>query len=186
MECLFTKSQAAGDEPADKEDDCGEFLCRLDGKLRLRNERLHRKLVAWAELLDAAGWCVALKRPDDGTIWLGRLAKMHLLELGGEPTTWSGLTVVLSHIPESSFYRRGSALLIWSGKSIFPPEPKSEANLTRREKEVMCWLREGKSGHEMSIILGCSPRTVDKHLANIYRKLGVSDRSAAIFGTRTL
>lgn len=186
MAFLVTKSQTAGNERPDEEVDCSESLGRLDGKLRQRNERLHGKLVAWAELLDSAGWCVALKRPDDGTLWLGGLAKVHLQELGGEPTIWSELTMALSHIPESSFHRRGGALIIWSGKSVLHPEPQPEANLTRREKEVMCWLREGKTGHEMSIIMGCSPRTVDKHLANIYRKLGVSDRSAAIFRARTL
>jgi DNA-binding CsgD family transcriptional regulator len=184
MERLFTKS--AG-EPADIEDDCGEFLCRLDGKLRQRNERLHSKLVAWAELLNSAGWCVALKQPDDGSIWLGGLAKVYLQELGGEPTTWGELAMAMSHIPESLFHRRSGALLIWSGKSVFPLEPQPEANLTRREKEVMCWLREGKTGPEMAIILGCSPRTVDKHLGNLYRKLGIHNRSAAIFGPpRTL
>lgn len=187
MEDSSTKSQTAADAPPDKQEGFGEFLDGFYKEMRQRNKQLYSKLVAWAELVDAAGWCVALKQPDDGAVWLGGLAKLDLQELGGEPTTWSELTLALSHIPESSFHRRGGALLIWSGKSVLPPKSQLEANLTRREKEIMCWLREGKTGSEMAIILGCSHRTVDKHLGNLYRKLGIHNRSAAIFGPpRTL
>lgn len=52
--------------------------------------------------------------------------------------------------------------------------------LTLRESQVFGWLREGKRNSEISIILGCSKRTVDKHVENILRKTGAETRTAAV------
>jgi DNA-binding CsgD family transcriptional regulator len=52
--------------------------------------------------------------------------------------------------------------------------------LTRREHEVILWLRRGKSNAEIAAILGIKPSTVGKHLERIYPKLGVESRAAAI------
>ncbi len=51
--------------------------------------------------------------------------------------------------------------------------------LTEREAEVLSWTARGKSNREMSLILGISPRTVNKHLERIFTKLGVENRAAA-------
>ena len=51
--------------------------------------------------------------------------------------------------------------------------------LTRRESEVLSWVVEGKTNRETAIILGLSARTVQIHLKNVYRKLGVETRTAA-------
>jgi DNA-binding CsgD family transcriptional regulator len=52
--------------------------------------------------------------------------------------------------------------------------------LTEREAEVLHWVVEGKSNSETAIILDISVRTVDKHLQNVFSKLGVENRSAAL------
>lgn len=52
--------------------------------------------------------------------------------------------------------------------------------LTLREKQVFEWLREGKRNSEIAIILGCAPRTVDKHVENILRKTGAETRTGAV------
>jgi DNA-binding CsgD family transcriptional regulator len=52
--------------------------------------------------------------------------------------------------------------------------------LTAREREVMRWLGAGKSDRDIGEILGCSHRTVQKHLQRIYDKLGVETRTAAV------
>jgi DNA-binding CsgD family transcriptional regulator len=52
--------------------------------------------------------------------------------------------------------------------------------LTRREAEVLTWLASGKTNHEIAAILGVRARTIDKHLENIYAKLGVENRTAAV------
>ena len=52
--------------------------------------------------------------------------------------------------------------------------------LTRREGDVMQWVAAGKTDKEVAALLGLSPRTVHKHLQNIYAKLGVETRTAAV------
>ena len=60
-----------------------------------------------------------------------------------------------------------------------PAEFSSEFGLTTREREVLSWLSKGKTNRDIAQILGLSPRTVDKHLEQIYAKLGVENRTAA-------
>ena len=65
-----------------------------------------------------------------------------------------------------------------SGASL-PQEFSKELGLTSREGEVLSWLSKGKTNRDIAQILGLSPRTVDKHLEQIYAKLGVENRTAA-------
>lgn len=51
--------------------------------------------------------------------------------------------------------------------------------MTRRQAEVLHWVAEGKTNTEISIVLGISPRTVQKHLEQIFQLLGVETRTAA-------
>lgn len=60
-----------------------------------------------------------------------------------------------------------------------PAAFSSELGLTTRESEVLSWLAKGKTNRDIAQILGLSPRTVDKHLEQIYSKLGVENRTAA-------
>ena len=60
-----------------------------------------------------------------------------------------------------------------------PAEFSSELGLTTREGEVLSWLAKGKTNRDIAQILGLSPRTIDKHLEQIYSKLGVENRTAA-------
>jgi DNA-binding NarL/FixJ family response regulator len=52
--------------------------------------------------------------------------------------------------------------------------------LTAREEQVLRLVADGLTDAAIGHRLGCSPRTVDKHLEHIYRSLGVSCRTAAI------
>jgi DNA-binding NarL/FixJ family response regulator len=52
--------------------------------------------------------------------------------------------------------------------------------LTQRQRQVLGLAAEGLTDAAIGRRLDCSPRTVDKHLEHIYRKLGVSCRTAAI------
>jgi len=60
-----------------------------------------------------------------------------------------------------------------------PLEFSRDLGLTSREGEVLSWLSKGKTNRDIAQILGLSPRTVDKHLEQIYSKLGVENRTAA-------
>ncbi|HWM01079.1 MAG TPA: response regulator transcription factor [Actinophytocola sp.] len=51
-----------------------------------------------------------------------------------------------------------------------------ESILTAREEEVVKLIAEGHSGKEIADILVISPKTVDRHRANILQKLGLRDR----------
>lgn len=60
-------------------------------------------------------------------------------------------------------------------------------DLTAREAEVLKWIAMGKSNAEIAIILDISPRTINTHLVQIFRKLGVENRtSAAIIAHKRL
>lgn len=52
-------------------------------------------------------------------------------------------------------------------------------SLTTREAEVLLWISRGKSNREIGEILNISPRTVNKHLEQVFVKLGVENRAAA-------
>lgn len=56
---------------------------------------------------------------------------------------------------------------------------QKQGSLTRREAEVLLWVSYGKTNKTVSEILGISPRTVNKHLEQVFRKLGVETRAAA-------
>jgi DNA-binding response OmpR family regulator/DNA-binding CsgD family transcriptional regulator len=51
--------------------------------------------------------------------------------------------------------------------------------LTSREAEVLLWVARGKSNKDISVVLNISPRTVNKHLEQVFQKLGVENRASA-------
>lgn len=51
--------------------------------------------------------------------------------------------------------------------------------LTSREAEVLVWISRGKQNREISEILHISPRTVNKHLEQVFEKMGVENRASA-------
>ncbi len=58
--------------------------------------------------------------------------------------------------------------------------------LTTRESQVLLWISRGKSNREIGEILDISPRTVNKHLEQVFVKLGVENRAAAAARAVTL
>ncbi len=65
---------------------------------------------------------------------------------------------------------------------IFEKKRQENGNilLSPREKEILDWLKRGKSSWEISIILGISERTVNFHVNNVMRKLDASKRQQAV------
>jgi|GEM_PF-3060276 DNA-binding CsgD family transcriptional regulator len=53
------------------------------------------------------------------------------------------------------------------------PEP---TRLTSREMECLSWVLEGKTNWEIGVLMGVAARTVQFHLANCARKMGVHNR----------
>jgi len=60
------------------------------------------------------------------------------------------------------------------------------ALLTRREIQVLHWVRHGKTNLEIGQILGISAPTVKNHLQNLMRKLNVANRAQAVAKSATL
>jgi DNA-binding response OmpR family regulator/DNA-binding CsgD family transcriptional regulator len=56
---------------------------------------------------------------------------------------------------------------------------KQQFAVTGREADVLLWIAKGKTNREIAQILDMSPRTVNKHLEQIFRKLGVENRTSA-------
>jgi DNA-binding CsgD family transcriptional regulator len=52
-------------------------------------------------------------------------------------------------------------------------------NLTPREAEVLFWISEGKSNHDIGVILDASTGTIRKHVEHIFAKLNVENRTTA-------
>jgi DNA-binding NarL/FixJ family response regulator len=60
-----------------------------------------------------------------------------------------------------------------------PTHLQQSLPITKRESEVLYWVSYGKTSWEISQILSMSPRTVNKHLEQIFKKLGVDNRTSA-------
>jgi DNA-binding NarL/FixJ family response regulator len=58
--------------------------------------------------------------------------------------------------------------------------PGAHLGLTRREAELLSLLGEGLPPRDAALRMGLSPETVRTHTRNLYRKLGVNDRAAAV------
>lgn len=52
--------------------------------------------------------------------------------------------------------------------------------LSEREVQVLRWIRDGKTNHEIGQILSISPLTVKNHVQKILRKLNVANRAQAV------
>ena len=58
------------------------------------------------------------------------------------------------------------------------PDSAQSRPLTKRELEVVEWIAAGKRNSEIGKILGCSSRTVQKHVQHILEKLHLETRIA--------
>jgi len=52
--------------------------------------------------------------------------------------------------------------------------------LSRREAEMLFWISKGKTDSEIAGLCSISIRTVQKHIENVFAKLGVETRTAAV------
>ncbi len=59
------------------------------------------------------------------------------------------------------------------------PSPPTQVNLTPRETDILELVVEGKSNRDVAAALFLSEKTVKAHLAAIFRKMGVSNRTQA-------
>ena len=60
-------------------------------------------------------------------------------------------------------------------KDDVPPDP-----LTRREREVVQLVAEGKTTKEVAQILGVSVKTAESHRARVMEKLGIHETASLV------
>ena len=64
--------------------------------------------------------------------------------------------------------------------------PERLPNLTRRQRECLAWVEQGKSSSDIGTILGLSAETVNEHVGEACRRLGVRTRIQAVVSARAL
>ena len=72
-----------------------------------------------------------------------------------------------------------SCVLAAAGLRAAPPPSTWPAGLTAREVEVLRLIARGRSNRDVAGRLFISPKTVGRHVENVYVKIGVSSRAAA-------
>ncbi|HKN52949.1 MAG TPA: helix-turn-helix transcriptional regulator [Amycolatopsis sp.] len=74
----------------------------------------------------------------------------------------------------------------WRTRVADPDDRAEDLRLTPREVTVLSLLTEGITAETMGRRLGISPRTVHRHLENLYRKLGTADRLSTVLRAQKL
>lgn len=116
------------------------------------SSKLHQELRQWLSMAPSNGMSLRLKAPN---------SILRVLFLGESNSQEYLLKLVDTELPNESLLLQNSL------------------NLTAREAEVLLWIAKGKTNRDIGEILGTSPRTINKHSENIYKKLGVENRTSA-------
>ena len=156
-------------------------------------------------VLDAYGQACVSMRPTDGALlWQTPLARTLLLKYGSPDQPPLDVRIhawlqnaIASPPPPATLEIIGEegrmvcALhgLTEEGECLLVLHEESDAAMTRilveafrltlREAEVLYWVIYGKTNRDIGDILGISHRTINKHLENLFEKLGVETRTAA-------
>ncbi|MGE3466350.1 MAG: LuxR C-terminal-related transcriptional regulator [Pyrinomonadaceae bacterium] len=140
--------------------DFGQILLdRYYGRDELRDDGVPNRLADWVANCDA-------QRKADPMISEFKLK----LEKNGATLC---LTVIFDDAKQEKMvlleeHRRPSPVVLYS------------LGLTQRQSEILFWVSQGKTDKDIAALLAISPRTVQKHLENVYVKLGVETRTAAM------
>ena len=157
-------------------DDHALVQVSLDGRVSVPTPAARRNLASLADVQNGG-------LPPAVLGWLDHVRKrmnQGLLEADLRPFRYRARTGVL----EFRLYRRDDRPGYWLGMRRIGDDTHTDATaslarLTSREREIVAWIRAGKTNEEIALILGISFFTVKAHLKSIYRKLGVQTRTEA-------
>jgi DNA-binding response OmpR family regulator/DNA-binding CsgD family transcriptional regulator len=177
-----------------------ELVARM--RVHLTNARMTQRA---RSALDTAGQYLFATNQEGNLLWATPQVHSLWQSAGAEDATQqAAITLALrewiSHKPESgrslalNFLPQALTvefLALVDGKEYLlrlsdTPKPaaatdafKQQFAVTGREADVLLWIANGKTNREIAQILEMSPRTVNKHLEQIFRKLGVENRTSA-------
>ena len=77
-------------------------------------------------------------------------------------------------------HAEGEISLLMEERGRLAAHSLSATGLTRRESEILRHIESGNSDAAVATLCGISRRTVQKHVENIFRKLNVETRTAAV------
>ena len=99
----------------------------------------------------------------------------------GERLGWNAAAAVAFGIAQSVRVEgRTPDESLTDGPATPPTQPSRPHQLTPREVDVLTRISAGDSNSELAVVLFISVATVERHIANLYRKIGVRRRSQAV------
>ena len=120
------------------------------------------------------------KLPEPLDSWLGSNGNVRGDQLPGilKPfiTSRDGGTLRIAAV----FDPEGEMSLLLEERGRLASDSISSTGLTRRESEILLHIESGKSDAAVATLCGISKRTVQKHVENIFKKLNVETRTAAV------
>ena len=137
-----------------------------------------------------------LRRSLGYEVWFRALGFAHHLRVGLDATRWHSKEFCFDRGPGRDFTPRDRAVLdavrpylaaryaLWRADDGAPAADRNASGLTVRELEVLKLVAEGMTNAQIAEQLWISPGTVRRHLENIYEKLGVHTRTAAVAAAR--
>lgn len=135
----------------------------------------------------ACGMDRLLDRLGDAGIWLPVIAASHAPDVDEvvQAIRAGALDYLRLPLTESEFARMVSQVMADAGRHSEARRRLVEARqrigtLSRREREVLDWLSEGRSNKAIARALDISPRTVEIHRANMMEKLGATHSAEAV------
>lgn len=144
-------------------------LVEADGRIKFATRRAEHLL----HTLGAEG--AAARLPAGLGEQLAGGAELARLRLARPP--WPALGVQV--LPTATLAGGGYCLVFEEEEPAPTPAALLSLGLTAREAEVLFWISEGKNNPEIAVVLGISGRTVEKHVENVFNKLGADHRHAA-------
>ncbi|MCC7266865.1 MAG: helix-turn-helix transcriptional regulator [Caulobacteraceae bacterium] len=94
------------------------------------------------------------------------------------------MTIYIPSVPRNCAVQNQSNI---SGDRIHTARnARSTPNITRRQLQSLYWVQAGKSATDIGCILGLSPRTVEAHLAQACKRLGVRTRIQAVLRAKDM
>lgn len=176
-----------------------EVLARI-----ARHVQSARQMRQARSVLDAYGQaCMAIRPTDGAMLWQTPLSRTLLLKYGGQDERrlvariheWLQAALAKPQsAPIEIMGDEGRLVCALHGRTdegeclLVLHEENNTAmtrvlvesfRLTLREAEVLYWVIHGKTNRDIGDILGISHRTINKHLENLFEKLGVETRTAA-------